>query len=91
MPKKARKPKTDESYTLVNAATPTKTPQETMRWLDAESMVKLLHELISAMPSTFRTVLTERGFLQLKVKDYDILITTRAMFEKNNGIYGKVV
>ena len=91
MPKKARKPKTDKSYTLVNAATPTKTPQETMHWLDAENMVRLLHELIAAMPSTFRTALTERGFLQFKVKDYDILITVRTQFERPTSEYGKVV
>ncbi|KKN02660.1 hypothetical protein LCGC14_0882100 [marine sediment metagenome] len=70
---------------------PTKTPHEIMAWCDAENMVKLLHELISFMPGTFRSVLQAHGFLQFKVADYDVLITDKKRFEKNNATYGKVV
>ena len=91
MPKKARK--TPESELLKQWAyrpPPTKTPQEIMLHLDAEHMVSLLHQLLSRMPGTFREALKECGFLEFKVADHDVLITSTAMFEKNNGIYGKV-
>ncbi|KKL53153.1 hypothetical protein LCGC14_2278310 [marine sediment metagenome] len=91
MTKKARKPTESElSKQWAYRPLPTKTPQELMLHLDAEHMVSLLHQLLSCMPGTFREALKERGFLQFKVKDHDVLITSRAKFEKNNGIYGKV-
>jgi hypothetical protein len=91
MTKKARKPKLDPSKIWAYRPPPTKTPQEMMNWLDAENMVRLLHELISCMPGAFKEALKERGSLQFKVQDYDILITTKSRFEKPISRYGKAV
>ena len=91
MPKKPRKRKPEPTKVWVHRPTPTKTPHEIMAWCDAENMVKLLHELISFMPGTFRSVLQTRGFLEFKVSDYGVLITDKKRFEKNNATYGRVV
>lgn len=91
MTKKTGKPKQpDITKQWAYRPTPTQTPHEIMSGLDAANMVKLLHELLASMPSTFRTTLNDRGFLQFKVKDYDILITRRDRFERPNGGYGRV-
>lgn len=89
MAKKASKPVDTKQWAY--RPPPTETPQELMLHLDAEHMVSLLHQLLSCMPGTFREALKERGFLQFKVVDYDVLITSRAVFEKNNSTYGKAV
>lgn len=86
MPKKAKPVDTKQ---WAYRPPPTQTPQEIMARLDAENMVKLVHELISCMPGTFKEALKSRGFLQFKVADYDILITNKKRFEKNGGTYGK--
>ena len=89
MPKKARKCK-EPVRKEDRRPPPTKTPHEIMLLLDAENMVRLLHELISFMPGTFRSMLQTRGFLQFKVADYDVLIADNKRFEKNNTTYGRV-
>jgi hypothetical protein len=98
MPKKPRKRKPEvfpggvaPTKQRAYSPPPTKTPHEIMAWCDAEAMVKLLHELISFMPVSFKEALRTRGFLQFKVADCDILITSGKRFERNGGIYGKVV
>lgn len=89
MPKKDKRKAIDETQWAYRPA-PTRTPQEIMLHLDAEHMASLLRQLLSCMPSTFRTALRERGFLQFRVTDYDVLITDEKKFERNNGMYGKV-
>lgn len=90
MPKRTKREAIDKTQWAYRAE-PTQTPHEIMLSLDAENMVKLLHELISCMPGAFRTALKERGFLQFEVTDYGVLITDKKRFERNNSIYGKVV
>lgn len=91
MPKKARRPTEKQlSRRSDYRPPPTETPQEIMLKLDAENMVRLLHEFTSCMPATFKEVLKLQGFLQFKVSDYEVLITTGKRFESNGG-YCKVV
>jgi hypothetical protein len=69
----------------------TKTPQEMMAWSDAGNMVKLLRDIFTYMPATAREALKNRGFLQFKIKGYDIMISDRKKFERPANGYGRAV
>lgn len=92
MAKKARKPKQpDITKQWAYRPPPTQTAQEIMRQLDGENMVSLLHELFACMPGVFKEALKSRGFLQFKVRDYSVLITTEDRFDRPTGTYGKAM
>lgn len=67
----------------------TKTPQEIMADEDAKHMLSLLRDLFTYMPATFRDAFKRRGFLQFRVRDCGVLITSGDRFEQSSGKYGK--